>query len=120
MKMEIWKYEIQPGAFTLEMPIDSRPFSVGVQRTAGPDPVEKAVMWALVNPKAAKVPVHFIAVPTGGQLELDWFNTYFDQGRVVMQADLSEGHVGTFQIEGGLVFHLFRTKVSAVNTQEKA
>jgi len=82
----IYKYEVKPGEFTVEMPANSQVLTVQAQYNS-------AFIWALVD--TDNLPIitrRFFSVPTGG----NW-----------------TGHphyiyVGTFQLEGGtLVFHLF-------------
>jgi hypothetical protein len=82
----IWKFQLRPWESLVDMPADAELVSVGVQREGS---TEQAVVWALVDPTAPTVKRKVGAVPTGGT--------------VIGEA----AYVGTFQIEGGLVFHVF-------------
>jgi hypothetical protein len=97
----IWKYDVEPGVFTVEMPADARVLSVQMQQSELNVRMHqcKAVMWAfLPNDGAPKVQRHFVTYGTGQE---------------IMQAGLV--FQGTFQPPGPLplVFHLFEIPSTA-------
>lgn len=85
----VWKFELRPWSIFLDMPAHAEILSVGVQ---GEHPTETAVVWALCDPDAPKVSRLVAAHPTGVPLPPAMHDAAF---------------VGTVQIEGGLVFHVF-------------
>jgi hypothetical protein len=86
VKHTIWKYEIMPGVFDLNMPAGARILSVQVQRG-------KPYVWALCCPDNEIEKRRLCVVGTGHSTPENIENARF---------------VGTFQLNGGeLVFHLF-------------
>ena len=109
MPRTIWKYDVLPGDFGLDMPKGAKILGVGLQggkphriytgrvtimdEGASAWGAEGPRLWALVDPEAPKVCRRFIAVGTGDLFpeEIDGFS-----------------HIGTFVLMGGrLVFHVF-------------
>lgn len=84
--MEVWKYPVpRLDSMEVQMPAGAQILTVQVQ---GVTPV----MWALVDPSAAKETRRFYVLGTGHPSE---------------DRDLGR-YVGSFQLHGGaLVFHLF-------------
>lgn len=85
----VWKFPVRAWSAFQDVPRGAEILSVGVQ---GVPPVEEACFWALCDPDAPKVPRMVSAFPTGAPLPSVWGEAVF---------------VGTIQIEGGLVFHIF-------------
>jgi hypothetical protein len=81
----IWKYDVQPDEFALEMPRGTHVIGVQVQHG-------KPRMWALVDPSEPVETRRFLTAGTGHEL---------DRAEELR-------HAGTFQMCGGdLVLHLF-------------
>lgn len=79
----IYKYAINPGKFTLDLPGRANFLSVGMQET-GPQ------MWFEVEPDLPKTQRHFTAVPTGGEVPHP------------------RKYLGTVHgVEGWMVFHIY-------------
>lgn len=79
----IWKYECQPGRFTLDLPIGAEVLSVAAQHNT-------VQLWATVNPEHPTEPRLFESVCTGGPAPYGW------------------RFLGTALLMGGLlVFHIF-------------
>ncbi len=87
----IWKYEVKPGRFELELPEFYRPLTVQMQG-------DRPVVWIMVDPISPICKRQFLMVGTGHD-----FEPYYDYGVQAIKENL---YVGTFQIDG-LVFHLF-------------
>ena len=84
MNKTIWKYNLKPGYFILNIPKGARLVYVGVQSNL-------PVLWAIVNPQEELQNVEFRMVPTGEEIP-DWYT-----------------YVGTAHpVEGWMAFHLFR------------
>lgn len=81
----IFKYPVQIGEFSLEMPVDHQILTVQVQNG-------EPQMWALVDDAGMKANARFLVVGTGHAFpDAEDFD-----------------YAGTFQVAGGaLVFHLF-------------
>lgn len=89
MRRTIWKYEVMPGVFDLNMPAGARVLSVQVQRG-------KPYIWALCCPDNEIEKRRFCALGTGHACPEDIESARF---------------VGTFQFEDrALVFHLFEAR----------
>jgi hypothetical protein len=82
----IWKYEVKPSHFTVEMPVGAKILTCQVQG-------ESIQMWAMVDPDAPTVEKDFVTAGTGQYLD----------DLLVETMD----YIGTFQPTPGLVFHLF-------------
>lgn len=81
MPEQVWKFELQPGQHTIEMPAESRPLLVAVQR-------DTPCVWVRVDPSQPKVRHGFEVVGTGHDFEGGWY-------------------VGSFLLaDGALVFHV--------------
>ena len=79
----IWKFTVEPGRFSVEMPSGSTFLSVQSQRG-------RPQMWFLCDPHAPLRDRWFRAQPTG------------------VEFDVEGKYLGTFQMDDGdLVFHLF-------------
>lgn len=88
MRMTIWKFEVLPDAFVVEMPRGAKLLSAQLQPTLG-----KPQLWVLVDQEQPKVRRRLVTVGTGHPLPPEILGFTF---------------VGTFQLHGGgLVFHLF-------------
>lgn len=86
MTHTIWKFAVEPGPFTLDLPQYARSLTV---QTQGEDNVS---LWVLCSPEQPKKPRRFWSLGTGHDASLIANWTY----------------IGTFQFEAtGLVFHLF-------------
>lgn len=85
--MTIWRFPIQPGPFTLQMPAVSTVLSVQVKDG-------EPCLWGLVDPETPSREWRFDAVPTGREVPYN-----------------PREFLGTFQLSGTplgtLVFHLF-------------
>lgn len=82
---QVWKFDVQPGEFIVEMPRGAHVLTVQVQH-------EAPRMWALVDPGEPTEKRRFVVVGTG---------------HTVVNAEWVK-YVGTFQVrDGTLVFHLF-------------
>jgi len=79
----IWKYEVRPDEFTVEMPNGAQVLTVQIQG-------ESVQMWALVDPDAERVQRTFVTYGTGHPI--------MNASELV--------YIGTFQPRP-LVFHLF-------------
>lgn len=80
----IWKYELELGSQTLELPQGAQPLSVAVQQGG-------VMLWALVTPEAPTCYRRVYVVGTGHELPEDLGS-----------------YVGTVLLTGGaLVFHVF-------------
>lgn len=82
----IWKYEVYPDLFNVEMPIGAKILSCQVQNRT-------IQMWALVD--------------TGNKLETRQF-VVFGTGQEINDYNLQ--FIATFQPDPYLVFHLFEIK----------
>lgn len=84
----IWKYPVQAGPFTLDLPIGSRILTVQTQ-------VDSPELWVEVPDTEARTePRHFMAYGTGHPMD-----------------EPVREYIGTFQLEGGwLVFHLYEVE----------
>ena len=84
----IYKYELPvEGRFVLALPENAQVLTVQIQHG-------KPVLWALLCPGEGAVPRHFEIFGTGLQVP------HLDDGS-------ARHYVNTFQVNGGLVFHLF-------------
>ena len=81
----IYKYDVSPDEFILDMPKGARILDVQTQ-------LHGVVIWALVDTSDPKESRRFLTVETGQGLP-DSINEYI--------------YIGTFQLPSGLVFHLF-------------
>lgn len=87
MVRQVWKFEIDPKKFIVEMPKDAEVLTIQTQN-------EKPYVWALVNPDAHTELRQFEVYGTG-------HNIHYDMGA-------ERKYINTFQLQGGsLVFHLF-------------
>lgn len=71
MVKNIYKYnlEVIPSQ-EIELPILFEPLSIGVQLNLGGEiPIEQPVLWAMVNPEAAKQKVKIRMIMTGEDIE---------------------------------------------------
>ena len=88
-KRTIWKFHIPMSSSSrveLNIPRGFKILDLQVQHG-------QPCIWAVVDPKAPKVPVQFMVVGTGFEVD----------------AELLTNHVGTFQVSRGeFVFHLFQ------------
>lgn len=94
----IWKFPVQPGRFTLELPIEARFRALQVQHG-------QPMMWLEVDPHGLREAITFRVIPTGVE---------FDEAGL--------RYLGTFQVhEGNLVFHVYSEECSdaAVGEGEK-
>lgn len=82
MKRAVWKFDVS-NSVTLDMPIGAKILSVQAQGA-------EICMWALVNTDAKTEKRNFVVYGTGYEIP---------GGRM--------SYVGTAQIAGGLVFHVF-------------
>jgi hypothetical protein len=82
---QVWKFDVRPGDFTVDMPRGAHVLTVQMQH-------ERPMMWALVDPTEPVQKRRFVLVGTGHPVvNAEWMR-----------------YVGTFQVrEGQLVFHLF-------------
>ncbi|MEC7161165.1 MAG: hypothetical protein VXW57_05065 [Pseudomonadota bacterium] len=84
MRETVFKYPVQLGAFSMDMPAGARVLHVDMQ---GAEPV----MWARVNPSADIVRRRFYCAATGETLPRN-----------------AGGWIGTLKMQGGaLIFHVF-------------
>jgi len=118
----IWKYDVMPGSFTVEMPRGAKLLSVHCQsggHSLGDGRVifmdegahawkhDGPRMWALVDPAAPAIKRRLIAVPTGEMLPGAADINPIDPENAGPNIDTAV-YVGTFIIwNGRLVFHLF-------------
>lgn len=88
MEKQIWKYRVDIGNFTLDIPRDARILTVQTQR-------EQPCIWVLVD-TSAKIK------------ETRFFSLYGTGHPVISEKDEKLEYIGTFQLaDGSLVFHLF-------------
>lgn len=87
--LTIWKYDVHPGPFELQLPRGARVLDVQMQGN-------KPVMWVLLDKDDPKVERAFFTLGTGHTIE----GARYDDLR----------HRGTFQMPDGLVFHLFERR----------
>jgi hypothetical protein len=86
--MEIWKYEVFPGGFNLEIPEGAQILTVQVQGS-------KIYLWAIVDPEKDKELRSFVVHGTGEPIV----------------GIKEKNYIGTFQLHYGfLVYHLFEVK----------
>ncbi len=94
-KRAVWKYPMgnwETGMFSAEMPVGAEVLSLDWQHG-------ELMMWALVDPEAAREQRHFIILGTGHTVASPNYRG---------EAISTEGFVGTFQYLGGdLIFHVF-------------
>ena len=83
--INIFKYPVEIGKFTIKLPKDFRILSVQMQR-------DNPFMWIIVDTETDMIEVDFITRGTGHEFE-----------------ETEQDFVGTFQMAGGsLIWHLFR------------
>ena len=85
----IYKLPIMPGSFTLLLPEDAEILTVLTQRG-------QPVLYTLLDTEKEKITRTFCVFSTGDDIQEEGFSLFY---------------IGTFQVEGGLVFHLFEAKV---------
>jgi hypothetical protein len=80
--LTIYKYNVEPDTFIVELPGDAKVLSVRIQN-------QKPKMWVLLDDEAPKIPRSFVAYGTGH-----------------LMVDERIKFIGTFQLDW-MVFHLF-------------
>lgn len=85
----VWKYILEPGETTLEIPVGAQILSVAVQG-------EEVCLWALVEPDAIIEPRQFIVAGTGESIPDKYQPPAF---------------IGTVHLSAFLVFHVFELTI---------
>lgn len=92
----IWKYPVEPGRFTISLPVESRFRSVQAQRG-------KPQMWLEVDPYGPMESITFRCVPTGIEFDVEGLR-----------------YLGTFQMaDENLVFHLYSEELRPTGDCER-